>query len=88
MSSTLKSYEINSSGEVVVHLDDETHLVGDILIGADGIWSRTRSILFDESARSELLQVLQASLDLNYLVDFLCLLQWNFKIRVLRIHRS
>ena len=53
MSSTLKSYEINSSGEVVVHLDDETHLVGDILIGADGIWSRTRSILFDESFGSE-----------------------------------
>ena len=53
MSSTLKSYEINSSGEVIVHLDDETHLVGDILIGADGIWSQTRSILFDESFGSE-----------------------------------
>jgi len=48
MSSTMKSYEIDTSGEVIVHLDDGTHLKGDILIGADGIWSQTRSILFGE----------------------------------------
>ena len=50
MASMMKSYEINSLGEVIVHLSDsiDSPLIGDILIGADGIWSQTRSILFDE----------------------------------------
>ena len=49
MNSTINSYKQDiSSNLVTARLSDDTHLSGDILIGADGIWSQVRSQMFQE----------------------------------------
>jgi len=41
------SYENMDGGGVLVELEDGSHVYGDVLIGADGIWSRVRHQMYD-----------------------------------------
>jgi zeaxanthin epoxidase len=48
------SYVTDSkTGAVTVELDSGKHVTGDVLIGADGIWSAVRATMRDEPARGE-----------------------------------
>jgi zeaxanthin epoxidase len=48
MSSAFVSYETLPSGHLCVELQDGRQLKADLLVGADGIWSRVRSQMFKE----------------------------------------
>ena len=49
MDATVTSYHQDSkTGKVRANLEPGTHVEGDVLIGADGIWSTVRSQMFDE----------------------------------------
>jgi len=49
MDATVTSYHQDSrTGKVRANLEHGTHVEGDVLIGADGIWSTVRSQMFDE----------------------------------------
>lgn len=47
------TYKHTSTGSVVVELDSGEKIEGDVLIGADGIWSSVRAIMNNEPAKGE-----------------------------------
>jgi len=49
----VESYTKHESGEVTVKLEDGGEMTGDVLIGADGIWSSVRATMRDEPVRGD-----------------------------------
>jgi len=47
------SYKKHASGEVTVTLENGEEMTGDVLIGADGIWSSVRATMRDEPVRGD-----------------------------------
>jgi len=49
----VESYTLNDKKEVVVKLSDGSSVTGDVLIGADGIWSSVRASMRNEPVRGD-----------------------------------
>mmetsp|Transcript_12728 Transcript_12728/g.39294 ORF Transcript_12728/g.39294 Transcript_12728/m.39294 type:complete len:540 (+) Transcript_12728:403-2022(+) len=49
----IASYDASGASGVVTKLEDDTEIPGDVLVGADGIWSNVRAAMRDEPARGE-----------------------------------